>query len=137
MPDDLGGWAFGLRGVMHLDRLTATLPREYTFGPDFDGRKVDRRQHVPMGFEKRGPGCLAFALRRRFDTVFLEGVSNGLRSGSNQLSHLVDEGVGTDGLVDEHLWPAQPALAHLLDLPPQGFPKGVVGFLGSIFPATL
>ena len=31
-----------------------------------------------MGFEKRGPGCLAFALRRRLDTVFLEDVANSL-----------------------------------------------------------
>jgi len=31
-----------------------------------------------MGFEKRGPGCLAFAVRRRFNTVFLEDVANGL-----------------------------------------------------------
>ena len=31
-----------------------------------------------MGFEKCGPGCLTFSLRRRFDTVILEDVAHGL-----------------------------------------------------------
>ena len=29
--------------------------RQAAFGPDFDGREINRCYHVPMGFEERGP----------------------------------------------------------------------------------
>ena len=61
-----------------------------TFRPDFDGREVDRPQHVRKGFEKRGPGCLALALRRRIDAVFLEDITRFDRRcwGPSSLVHL-------------------------------------------------
>ena len=47
------------------------------FGPYFDGCKVDRRKHVPVRFEKRGPRRLSLTIRHGFDAVLLEDVANG------------------------------------------------------------
>ena len=45
-----------------------------TLGPDFDRRKVNRRQHVPVGFEKRAPCGLPLSVGRWLDTVCFEDV---------------------------------------------------------------
>ena len=46
-------------------------------GPDFDRREIDRRQHVPMGLEKRLPGGLTLAIRGRLDAVLFQDVAHG------------------------------------------------------------
>jgi hypothetical protein len=50
---------------------------EATLRPNFNGREVDSGQHVPMGFEKRGPLSLMLSLRSRFDTVRCEDIFHG------------------------------------------------------------
>jgi hypothetical protein len=45
-------------------------------GPDFNGCEVDRAQDIPVGFEKRFPGCLSFSLGRWVDAMSFENVSD-------------------------------------------------------------
>lgn len=49
-----------------------------TLRPHLDGCEVNRRQDVPMGFEKGGPRCLSLAVRRRFDAMLFEDIAHGL-----------------------------------------------------------
>jgi hypothetical protein len=46
--------------------------------PHLDCCEVNRRQDVPMGFEKGGPRCLSLAVRRRLDAMLFEDIAHGL-----------------------------------------------------------
>lgn len=54
------------------------IRHQTAFRPYINRREIDRRQDVPMGFEKRGPGRPPLAIRRRFGAVGLENVADRL-----------------------------------------------------------
>ena len=47
-------------------------------GPDFNGGEINRHQHVPVGFEERGPRGLPLSERSRFDAVGFQDIAHGL-----------------------------------------------------------
>ena len=63
------------RGHFHDEQQV--VRDQSTLGPHFDGREVDRSQHIPMGFEKGRPRGLSLPIRSRFDSVLLEYVADG------------------------------------------------------------
>ena len=50
--------------------------RQAALGPDFDRREINRRYHIPMGFEERGPRHAALAVRSWFYSIRLENVAD-------------------------------------------------------------
>ena len=86
-----------------------------------------------MGLEKRRPGCLPFALRRRFDAVFLEDVAHGL---IGDLVTQVGQGALDPVVSPGHILPRK-AKNKIDDLLPYTWPSygfatfAVVPFLGN------
>ena len=62
------------RGDFHHEKQV--VRDQAALGPDFDRREINRRHHIPMGFEEGGPRHAALAVRSWFYSIRLENVAD-------------------------------------------------------------